>query len=237
MRDNGVQPDIVEFSGSMFEGIDKHTETDYHIGMFVCREIMKNNIDELRNLIAEYGGVLRTAEANSAGITRTMLAKLASDGVLERIARGQYILPDTIPDELYIWQQRMGAIIYSHETALFLHDMAERTPALHSITLPSTKKLSATFPADYKVYYIKPELHELGATEVSSKFGHLVRTYDVERTICDILRSRNRIDDQTVAAAMKNYANRNDKNMRRLGEYAEIFRVTRILRGYLEVLL
>jgi predicted transcriptional regulator of viral defense system len=217
--------------------IDKHTETNYHIGMFACEEIMKNNIDELKNIIADHGGVLRTAEANSAGITRTRLANLASDGVLERIARGQYILPDTIPDELYIWQKRMGAIIYSHETALFLHDMAERTPALHSITLPSTTKLSATFPAEYKVYYIKPKLHELGVTEVSSKFGHMVRTYDVERTICDILRSRNRIDNQTVAAAMKNYASRNDKNISRLGEYAEVFKVTKILRGYLEVLL
>jgi predicted transcriptional regulator of viral defense system len=198
---------------------------------------MKYNTEELKNLIAEHGGVIRTSEANSAGITRMELAKLSNDGVLERIARGQYILPDTIPDELYIWQQRMGAIIYSHETALFLHDMAERTPALHSITLPSTAKLSATFPAVYKVYYIKSELYELGVTDIPSKFGHMVRTYDIERTICDILRSRNRIDEQTVAVAMKNYANHNDKNMSRLGEYAEMFKVTKILRSYLEVLL
>jgi predicted transcriptional regulator of viral defense system len=199
--------------------------------------IVTSDIGIVKELIAGSGGVLRTADAHNAGITRAALAKLADEGELTRIARGQYILPDSIPDELYIWQKRMASIIYSHETALFLCGMAERTPAIHSITLPTPQKLSATFPAEFKVYYIKQELYGLGAVWLPSKFGHQVRAYDAPRTVVDILRSRNRIDDQTVAAAIKNYAARKDKDLNKLGEYAQIFKVTKILRNYLEVLL
>jgi len=88
-----------------------------------------------------------------------------------------------------------------------------------------------------KVYMIKPELFETGLVSLSTKMGHFVRSYDVERTVCDILRSRSRIDDQTVVAAIRNYAGRKDKDMNKLGAYASAFRLTRILRRYLEVLL
>jgi predicted transcriptional regulator of viral defense system len=158
-------------------------------------------------------------------------------GVVLRVARGQYILPDDLPDELFLWQQRMPLLIYSHETALFLHGMAERAPKRHSITIPSNTRLSATFPGDVKVYMIKPELFETGLVSLPTKMGHSVRSYDVERTVCDILRSRSRIDSQTVIAAVRNYANRGDKDMSKLGEYASAFRLTKILRHYLEVLL
>jgi predicted transcriptional regulator of viral defense system len=188
-------------------------------------------------LIRKNQGTISTAEAKRAGVSRTTLAKLTAQGVVERVARGQYTLPGLLPDELYLWQLRMESLIYSHETALFLLDMAERTPAVHSITIPSTAKLSATFPVKLKVYYVKPELHNLGIVELPSKQGHKVRTYNAERTVCDVIRSRNRMDDQTVVSAVKNYVNRSDKDLGKLAQYAAVFHITKVLRGYLEVLL
>ena len=194
-------------------------------------------IDIIENLIKTHGEAIRTSDVVNAGLSRTTLSKLEREGQLVRVARGQYVLPDELPDELFLWQQRKPLLVYSHETALFLHDMAERTPIRHSITLPSNARLSATFPGDLKVYMIKPDLFEIGLDMLETKMGHTVRGYNVERTICDILRSRNRIDDQTVIAAVKNYAYWNGKNMATLGKYAESFNITRILRHYLEVLL
>jgi len=71
---------------------------------------------------------------------------------------------------------------------------------------------------------------------VSSKMGHDVKAYNIERTICDILRSRNRIDSQVLAEAMKGYAARKEINWCLLSEYARAFNVTSLLRQYLEVL-
>jgi predicted transcriptional regulator of viral defense system len=194
-------------------------------------------IDIVEKLIAENGGIVHTADVLTAGLSKTTLSKLERDGLILRVARGQYILPDELPDELFLWQLRMPRLIYSHETALFLLDMAERTPSRHTATLPTNVRLSSTFPGDIRVYMTKPELFEVGLVSLSTKMGHSVRAYDAERTVCDVLRSRNKIDDQSVAAAMKNYANRNNKDMGKLGRYAVMFRMTKISRQYLEVLL
>ena len=60
---------------------------------------------------------------------------------------------------------------------------------------------------------------------------------DMERTICDLLRSRKNIEMQVFQDALKQYAKRKDKNLRVLMKYAAMFHVEKILRPYLEVLL
>ena len=87
------------------------------------------------------------------------------------------------------------------------------------------------------VFTIKRELHEVGLTTMQTPFGHDVPVYDLERTICDLLRSRSRIEMQVFQGALKAYAHRRDKNLRTLMRYAQMFRVEKILRQYLEVLL
>jgi len=194
-------------------------------------------MDILHRLFNYHEGIIHTADAVDAGISRTTLGTLVKKGQLERIAHGQYIYPDSMTDELYLLSKRSRKIIFSHETALFLHDMAERTPFLHTLTIPSNSKLSPVLSDGCKIYYVKPELHQLGRCRVMSKMGNEILAYDVERTVCDILRSRNRIDNQIFAEAMKSYVSRKDQNWGRLRDYAEIFRVTKLLRQYLEVLI
>ena len=191
---------------------------------------------KINDLLSEKNGLIRTADAVQAGISRTTLGQLAKDGKIERVAHGQYIQPDDMPDELYLLQQRSKKIVFSHETALFLHDMAERTPIHHALTIPSDSKLSPSLSDGVKIYYVKPEFYDMGICSLSSKMGNEVAAYNIERTICDILRSRNRVDGQTVAAAMKNYAARKGQDWGLLSKYAEIFRITKLLRQYLEVL-
>ena len=199
--------------------------------------IIINKANIINNLLKDNNGVFCTADAVQAGISRTALSQLAKSGALERVAHGKYTHSDIFPDELYILQQRSGKIIFSHETALFLHDLAERTPILHSLTIPSDRKLSAVLADGCRIYYVKPELYDLGKCTVSSKMGHEVIAYNIERTICDVLRSRNRVDSQTVAEAMKNYAASKNINWSILGEYAQIFRIDKLMRQYLEILI
>ncbi|MDR0491027.1 MAG: type IV toxin-antitoxin system AbiEi family antitoxin domain-containing protein [Oscillospiraceae bacterium] len=191
---------------------------------------------KVRSLLNEKNGLIRTADAVNAGISRATISQLAKDGKIERFAHGQYIQSNDLPDELYLLQQRSKKIVFSHETALFLHGMAERMPIQHALTIPSDSKLSQSLSSGVKIYYVKPELHNMGICSVPSKMGNGVMAYNAERTICDILRSRNRVDGQTVTAAMKNYAARKGQDWGLLNKYAEIFHITKLLRQYLEVL-
>ena len=167
---------------------------------------------------------------------KNRLLCIAANGKLERVAYGRYTKLDTFPDELFILQIQSDKIVFSHDTALYLHDMAERTPIKYSLTIPNDSKLSPTSSKGCKIYYVKPEFHDVGTCSLPSKMGNTVTAYNKERTLCDILRSRSRIDSQTFAAAINNYTSGRGQDFRLLMEYAEMFRVTKLLRQYLEVL-
>jgi predicted transcriptional regulator of viral defense system len=193
--------------------------------------------DILQSLLDENNDVFLASSAIRAGLSRLDLSKFIESGALERVDRGVYVAFGGMGDELFSLQARAKKIVYSHETALFLHGMTDRTPIRYSITVPSYYKASQAVKDKCKIYYIKPDLTELGLAELPSGMGHQVIAYDAERTICDVIRSRNKMDSQVFSDALKRYTERQDVNLSRLGDYAHRMGVYRILRQYLEVLL
>ena len=191
----------------------------------------------VQQLLTQGNGMFITSQAAKAGLHRQQLTGFVKTGILERVERGIYISPGGLDDMLFWMQQRAQKIVYSHETALFLHRMTDRTPIRYSITVPSSYKASSAIKKSCKIYYIKQELIDLGKTEKSSGMGNTIVIYDLERTLCDVIRSRNKIDGQIVIAALKNYARRKDNDFHRLYKYAGFFGVEKILYHYLEVLL
>ena len=195
------------------------------INQVIMKEIQKNN------------NMITTAQVVALGFSRALLSKYVKEGLLERGRQGVYILPDSVHDDMYTLMLRSEKIVFSHDTALFLNGLSERTPFTQSVTIPSNSVLSDTLMEECTCYYIKPELLTMGMVWKKTTLGNEVRCYDAERTICDLLRSRNRMDEETVISAMKNYAAFKDKDLHRLATYAEKFRVSKILKQYMEVLL
>lgn len=156
---------------------------------------------------------------------------------LRRVAHGIYVLEDAWPDSMYMLHLRCEQAIFSHETALFLHDLTDREPMQYAITVKTGYNPSKLQSDGFKVYTIKGDLHPIGLTTAKTNFGHTVPVYDVERTLCDIVRSRSEIEIQTFQDALKRYAHLENRNIRALRHYASLFRVERIIRQYLGVLL
>ena len=196
-----------------------------------------NYMTELAVIAKTHGGIIETKIAAQHGISKAMLHKLCKDDKIHRIVKGQYILPDDMQDELLSISNRSERIVFSHETALYLHGISDRTPFEHTVTAPSGCIPSAAIKSECKVYYIKSELFELGKTILKTPAGNDVPAYDLERTICDIIRSRNKLGTETFLAALKQYAANQKKDLNKLNSYAKKMRVSNILRQYLEVLL
>ena len=194
-------------------------------------------ITELAAIASEHGGIIEAKVAAQRGISKAMLYKLCKEDKIHRIVIGQYILPADMQDELLSISKRSEKIIFSHETALFLHGISDRTPFEHTITAPSGCIPSVAIKSECKVYYIKPELFDLGRTMLKTPAGNKVQAYDLERTICDVIRSRNKLGTETFLAALKMYAASPKKNLNKLNPYAKQMRVEKVLRQYLEVLL
>lgn len=192
---------------------------------------------ELKPILTQNGNTITTAEANAAGISNERLRRLVKRGVLERPAFGIYVLPHDFVDRMYATQQRRPKIIYSHETALFLHDLTDRDPISYSVTVPTGYNTVKLREEGFTVYTIKRDLHTVETTEAETMFGHTVRVYTMERTICDCLRSRSRMDVTLLTDALRRYVRRKDKNLNTLMKMAKTFRVEQPLRHYMEVLL
>ena len=125
-----------------------------------------NSIDILREIANENNGIILTKTAEDKGITRSNLSKLYKNGKITRIANGQYIFSDELHDEMLSLQLHSKYIVFSHESALFLNGISERTPFEHTITIPTSKTLPRSISNQCKIYYIKDEFWELGKTKL-----------------------------------------------------------------------
>lgn len=196
-----------------------------------------NYLEKIEELIKQQNGTILSADLDKYGIPRKYLQRLIFEGKLERCERGVYVAVDAIEDEMFAMQKKYSKLIYSHETALFMHYLSDRTPFEYSATVPSGYKVVSNLTDRCKIYYIKKELHELGVISLKSSFGNQIRVYNVERTICDIIKSRSRVDIQILNEALRRYAKIKSSDYSLLLDYAKKLNIETVLKNYLEVIL
>ena len=117
--------------------VDYHRDFGYTIIRLLLRGERMDYMTELAAIANKNGGIIETKTAAQRGISKAMLYKLCKAEKIHRIVKGQYVLPEDMQDELLSISRRSGKIIFSHETALFLHGISDRTPFEHTVTAPS----------------------------------------------------------------------------------------------------
>ena len=183
--------------------------------------------------------VITNKEAEELGYTRRNLSELTKRGQIERLRPGLYQLKGKVIEDFVLISSNSNRIIFSHQTALYLHDLYDRTPNVFHISVPQGYNASHIKKRyeDLQVHYVKKELYELGKTGIKSPQGNLIPVYDIERTICDIIIDREKIDKQIFTEAIKRYFKSPNKNIRRLIKYSRLFNIEDEIRKYMEVLL
>jgi predicted transcriptional regulator of viral defense system len=196
-----------------------------------------NVSDKIIQLAKENNGVVTAAILSDKGILRGNLKKLVDEGKLEKTARGVYILPEIWEDEFVNLQARFKKGVFSNETALFLWDLTDQTPNRYDMTFPHNYNLTNVKSEGVNCSRVKQEWYAEGKTQLESPGGNRITVYNMERTLCDILRKRGGINTGIITEAFKRYTARKDKNIPLLSEYAKMFRVEEKVRSYLEVLI
>ena len=191
----------------------------------------------LDSLLQENKGFIKTSDAVSTGISRAYFGEYVLDRRLERVAHGLYMSQDAWEDGMYIIQVRYPNIVFSHETALYLLNLANREPIQYTVTLKVKTNATGLTKQGVKVYKVKETFFNEGVIEAHSPAGHTLRVYNPERTICDLFRSRRNVEIQDLQTAVKEYVRLKGKNIPLLMRYAKFFSVEKIVRQYLEVLL
>ena len=199
-------------------------------------EAKMNYREQLENLIEDQEGLILTRDVTASGIPSAYLSNLVQDGTLERVAHGVYLARDAFDDEMFRLQAKNKRIVFSHETALFFHDLTDRDPIEWSVTVPYGYNATHLRKEGMKVYTVKKDLHLLAVTKLQSAYGRPILAYDQERTICDILRNRNNMDAAVLSRSLQNYVHRQDKNIPLLLRYAKQLNIYHLARTYMAIL-
>lgn len=181
-------------------------------------------------------GIITTKQVTESGMHRNVLQKLVKDGDLYRYGRGLYVQSDTWEDEFYLLQCKYGRGIYSHDTALYLLGYSDRTPAKFTMTFPKGYNAPSLKQENIIVKRVVPDNYSFGTIEIKSPYGNPIKIYNLEKTLCDIVRGSG-CDIQVINSAMKRYATSKEKDIYRLMKYAEQLRVKPKVLHYMEVLL
>lgn len=140
-------------------------------------------------------------------------------------------------DEFLSAQLRFPRGVFSDGTALYLHGYTDRTPFHLTMTFSRSYRATAARGVGIEVRTCSSDVLGLGLTRLRTPYGNEVECYDLERTLCDMLRGHRVVDVQVVSPAIRRYVRSGERDLRKLLEYARLLGVEAKIRNYLEVLL
>jgi len=197
-------------------------------------------IAKAREVFTEHGGMLRTSQAIQLSIHPRTLYALRDAGEIERVGRGLYRLssapalssPDLVPIAI-----RIPRAVVCLISALAHHRLTTQIPHAIDIALPSHAKVPKVDGAPLRVFWYPSPSFRAGV-EVTAIDDVSVRIYSAEKTIADCFKYRNKIGLDVAIEALRAYGERTPKpNRAALTEFAQINRVQKIMRPYLEAVL
>ena len=188
-------------------------------------KIMKNNNE-----------IITPAQLEEKGISRVYLSNMEKEGIIERIDRGVYVTKDFKYDEYYLFQLKYPKAIFSYNTALYFYEMTERTPIKMDVTVYREYN-PHRFKDLVNVYKVSKELYDLGVIEKKSPQGMKVKTYNLERTVCDIIKDKDSIDIEIRNKAIKKCIKNKEFNASKMFEYAKEMNIYDKVKNYMEAII
>ena len=178
----------------------------------------KNDFEMIKSLIKKNNGYITSREVSKLKIHRMRLNALEEKGIIEKVKRGIYMDVNKIEDKYYVFSLSMPNAVFSHMTALYFHGLSIKAPTdKYEITVRKT--YNSSHLKEHEVFYVSDDIYNLGMSEVETPAGNKVRAYDIERCICDIIRSYKRMDPELVKFSIREYLKRKDKSLVKLSTY------------------
>lgn len=196
-----------------------------------------SNFEKILKIMESNGGYITTKELEENSINRYFLTKMVEKKQINRISRGYYGLADYDADEYYKIISVSEKAVFSMNTALYLHNLSDRTPLVYDITVPYYYGGSLRTNKNVKLNFVKSSVLNLGKIEMTSPFGMKISVYDKERTICDIVKNRKNMDMEIFSKAIKTYMKSSDKKLNKLIKYAKELKIENKIREYMEVII
>lgn len=186
--------------------------------------------------IQESNNVLTVSDFKDNKISYYYINKLINDNYIKRLTTGIYGKTDSFDDEYFILQTKCKNLVFSYNTALFFLGETEVTPDKIDVTIP--REYNAHRLGDeIRVHYINKENLKLGVVKLESPYGNDINVYNLERTICDIVKNENSLDKEQINKIIRNCFNQNKINGTRLIDYSKKLKCERKIKAIMEIMI
>lgn len=189
-------------------------------------------------IFRKHHGILRTAEAIALGIHPTYLYKLRNEGIVESLGRGVFRLvsmPDFSKPDLILAAKRIPQGIICLISALSYYELTTQIPHFIYIALPRSSRLPQTDYPPLRCFWYSKNTYEKGVETIVIDGVH-VKIYNIEKTLADCLKFRQKIGMDIVLEALKEYWRRGKTDLDKLYNFAKICRVEKILQPIIETI-
>ena len=188
--------------------------------------------DELYQIILKEGSIT-SKKATELGFPRIYLTFLLNDGKIHKIARGIYSAnKEATVNPLYDFQKNNTKIIYSCFTALKLLNFYSYDNNKLQISVP--QGYNASRYKDVDVFYNNENNYDVGSIFINIG-ENKIKVYNLERTICDIIKEHNRFDNRIYNKLINYYFSQDNINYQKLLEYSKLLKISTRVQEYLSL--
>ena len=192
--------------------------------------------NQIKRLFEASGGVMTARELKDKGVTRYLIKQLMDSGEIETVRRGVYKLSDSDVNEFAEALKIVSKGVFCLYSAAIIHDLSTFIPTAYHIAIPKKNKIPLTDYPPIQLYYWDKAQYDLGIEEID-KDGIPIAVYDLEKTVCDFLKFRNRVGIDTTKEVLKTYLNMETRNLDKLVKYSKQLKLHSIVNQYLTILL
>ena len=195
--------------------------------------------EKIVNFVYKKNNIITIDDFKEAKIGFYYINKLIEDNYISRIGKGIYGKNDSFEDEYFIIQNRYKNAIFSYNTTLFFLNKTEVTPNIIDITIPNDYNVSTIDTKKIRVHYTSRDNLELGMIKIKSPFGNDIKAYNLERTICDIVKNESKcgLDIEQRNKVIKNAFAEGSIDGTTIIEYAKKLKCTKKIRAIMEVMI
>ncbi len=184
-------------------------------------------------------GVLKTKEILNFGISKEYIRELTAKGLIERISRGYYSLPDyeysAMQSIAEISKQAPKGVICLL-SALAFYESTSEIPKYVNIAIPRGTHANRIKYPPVRFYRFVPNAWKAGIEEREIE-GHKIRLYNLAKTIADCFKFRNKIGVDVARDALRVAVTEKSIKPEEIMQYAKICRVDNIIKPILEAML
>ena len=196
------------------------------------------NSELIQITIKNNGGYITRRDINKLGIPSAILSRYVKENGLIRHCIGFYSEKNWITDDFLVFQYQYPKFVYSWYSAAYLNGLGDFLPPFLEVTGPKNYR-PFEFPKNGIILHTdsRDDIYQLGIIKVNTPFSNKVRCYDLEKTVCDFIRNRNKIENESFVKCINWYNNRNDKNINKLMKYAKAMKIENKVNSIMELIL